>query len=556
MLTTFRRNQEYGTRRRCWLRPEEDSVSDSITVDKTSVNPCSSLNTVELDELPVCGNLISPELAALGVREIRRLDNTLSTDVSVSKEIQETIEPLRVKIYKPQAAWAQSHGPVEFIADTGSSFYVLPQEEISERMRRKIHQLAKPINMATVNGSITVDSAVRVAVPNLDREVEFIIVADSPPLLSVGRLCMLEGFGFFWPPKKSPWLVSPTGKRIPLSVHDFVPYCTAAKPKTVEKPDPVAAAVLRDLVSGGLPEDPEAGGMGVDPHRPLSTAGPSHQPVEGGGATDPEAPQGPEVPAPPEDVPANGRRRISQKKPVRGGELTEVPLEAAEQAILPASSKGVISEKERLERAESKSLRHLMTHLPKNAYCEHCQRAKFTAKPARIRHWVYPSDEATAFGDRVLCDTLIARKQEARGIDDEGAAICFMDEATDFTDCFPTAGRNYVDAAQALNDFEGPDRVIKCIYSDGAPEFKKMCRKHRVEGVAHDVSTPYRHTAGAKIERRNRWVLDGTRTALERSGRARPVAASGAPLLLCLQHTSYRPRRQPVLQKAWTQEPC
>ena len=75
-----------------------------------------------------------------------------------------------------------------------------------------------------------------------------------------------------------------------------------------------------------------------------------------------------------------------------------------------------------------------------------------------------------------------------------------------------------MDAAQALNDFEGPDRVIKCIYSDGAPEFKKMCRKHRTEGVAHDVSTPYRHTAGAKIERRNRLVLDGTRTALERSG--------------------------------------
>ena len=31
-------------------------------------------------------------------------------------------------------------------------------------------------------------------------------------------------------------------------------------------------------------------------------------------------------------------------------------------------------------------------------------------------------------------------------------------------------------------------------------------------------STPYRHTAGAKIERRNRLVLDGARTALDTSG--------------------------------------
>ena len=46
--------------------------------------------------------------------------------------------------------------------------------------------------------------------------------------------------------------------------------------------------------------------------------------------------------------------------------------------------------KERLERAEARSLRHLMTHLPKNTYCAHCQRAKITSKPARIRKWVSP----------------------------------------------------------------------------------------------------------------------------------------------------------------------
>ena len=78
--------------------------------------------------------------------------------------------------------------------------------------------------------------------------------------------------------------------------------------------------------------------------------------------------------------------------------------------------------------------------------------------------------------------------------------------------------RNTQEAALALNEYEGPDKIIMSIYSDGAPEFKKACQKLRPEGVAHDVSTPYRHTAGAKIERRNRLVLDGARTALETSG--------------------------------------
>ena len=70
----------------------------------------------------------------------------------------------------------------------------------------------------------------------------------------------------------------------------------------------------------------------------------------------------------------------------------------------------------------------------------------------------------------------------------------------------------------SLHEYEGPDKIIKSIYSDGAPEFKRACKKLRPEGLAHDISTPYRHTTGAKIERRNRLVLDGARTALDTSG--------------------------------------
>ena len=61
-------------------------------------------------------------------------------------------------------------------------------------------------------------------------------------------------------------------------------------------------------------------------------------------------------------------------------------------------------------------------------------------------------------------------------------------------------------------------KCIKLIYSDGAPEFKKMCQGHRKGGVVQDITTPYRHTVNAKIERRNRMVLDGVRTALDASG--------------------------------------
>ena len=96
--------------------------------------------------------------------EIHRQLDAMSEEVSLSKEMKETVEPLRVQVYVPPAAYAQPHGPVEFIADTGTSFFVLPEENVSERMRKRMHTLAKPPAMATVNGLLTVSEVINVGV--------------------------------------------------------------------------------------------------------------------------------------------------------------------------------------------------------------------------------------------------------------------------------------------------------------------------------------------------------------------------------------------------------
>ena len=75
-----------------------------------------------------------------------------------------------------------------------------------------------------------------------------------------------------------------------------------------------------------------------------------------------------------------------------------------------------------------------------------------------------------------------------------------------------------VDSLKALRDFEGPEPVIKSIYTDGAPEFVKMCKNIRPEGICHPTSTPGVSISNARAERRNRHVLEGTRTALDRAG--------------------------------------
>ena len=82
---------------------------------------------------------------------------------------------------------------------------------------------------------------------------------------------------------------------------------------------------------------------------------------------------------------------------------------------------------------------------------------------------------------------------------------------------YPVGHRNHQDSLGALRDFEGLDPVIKSIYTDGAPEFVKMCKTIRPEGICHPISAPGVSTSNARVERRNRHVLEGTRAILDRA---------------------------------------
>ena len=51
---------------------------------------------------------------------------------------------------------------------------------------------------------------------------------ESPSIISLGRLCMLDGFSLHWPAGESPFIIDPTGHRIDMTVHGFVPYISSA----------------------------------------------------------------------------------------------------------------------------------------------------------------------------------------------------------------------------------------------------------------------------------------------------------------------------------------
>ena len=62
-------------------------------------------------------------------------------------------------------------------------------------------------------------------------------------------------------------------------------------------------------------------------------------------------------------------------------------------------------------------------------------------------------------------DTLIAKGEESRGVDDQRYCVVMLDEATYYTDAFPGAKRNDAESGKALNEYEGPRDMIKSVYS-------------------------------------------------------------------------------------------
>ena len=58
----------------------------------------------------------------------------------------------------------------------------------------------------------------------LDHAVEFLDVDETPAILSLRRLCMVDGFKFSWDGKRSAQLVNPKGRRLPITIEESVPY--------------------------------------------------------------------------------------------------------------------------------------------------------------------------------------------------------------------------------------------------------------------------------------------------------------------------------------------
>ena len=60
-------------------------------------------------------------------------------------------------------------------------------------------------------------------VPELDSDINFYVLDNTPPVVSVGKRCMEEGYGFYWKPYSTPVFIKPDGAKICCKMRGRVP---------------------------------------------------------------------------------------------------------------------------------------------------------------------------------------------------------------------------------------------------------------------------------------------------------------------------------------------
>ena len=357
---------------------------------------------------------------------------------------------------------------IAWIADTGSahdlvSRHMLHSDEVS--------QSSKPVSLLTANGVFQANDQARVNVPMLGTDINPYVLEDSPAVVSVGQRCIDAGWSFHWPAYSRPYFKKPDGTKVKLEVEDYVPYL------------PSTTGVAMSAI--GQPYGTNDRSKGLRPMIPLP-ASPAEEAIEV--QDDEDNPIGED---PVEDDPEPVDERLVEK-----------PLD-------PKRDRG-----ERALKEEAQSIQHLLTHTPKNPFCQACSRAKMTKRPSYSKGGS-TQVEADHFGQHLTADHLVIRDDEEMDIDGARVALVVKDVATDFRYVYPAARRSTRECIAAFKHFVRSTDDVGVFYSDNSPEL--IATAERL-GWRHQTSFAYVSKTNAMAERSIRSVIDGTRVNLEQAG--------------------------------------
>ena len=184
-------------------------------------------------------------------------------------------------------------------------------------------------------------------------------------------------------------------------------------------------------------------------------------------------------------------------------------------ALLPAPAGKEPSQKEQDLRAAATSKEHLLLHLPKNPFCDTCNRAKARACTHRKQNpETTTTATLTAFGEWLTGDHLILYSDDDMGVNNETTGLLIMDAFTKFLGFYPNTSREAEEHIISMKEFVGTDRVGQ-FYSDGSCELNAAATALK---WLHPTGRPHQPQTNCKIEGQVGLLKPAVRCSLLQAG--------------------------------------
>ena len=395
---------------------------------------------------------------------------------------------------------------IAWIADTGSAQDLVCSKMIPNDL---IYHSNEPLELITANGSQSADQQASIHIDCINKEVHPYVLPDTPAVISVGMRCIQDGWDFVWRKFSRPYFRKKDGSKIKLEVKDYVPYLPSKDGRI-----PAALGVPFSWTSAAGNGEPSmiprrasrmsAVGFESDDDELYEPSIANTEDLDGAREDIEEFFPGELAPGPPAAMTPDI---------VDGTDSdVELPEEVDERLQLPEPKP--IDRGEAALREEARTLRHMMTHTPKNPFCETCKCSKMY-KPTKRHKGESLTVESTKFGDHITGDHLITGDVNEESIDGDRVALIMKDIATNFRWVYPSARSHAKDCVLAFRHFIAPGEEVGVFYSDNANSIRLACRE---VGWRQNTSVAYVSKSNAVAERNLRSVLEGTRVNLEQAG--------------------------------------
>ena len=110
----------------------------------------------------------------------------------------------------------------EFVADSGASMHMISKKDLNSAEMETVTTSRSPTTVFTANGGVQTNEVATVYVEELGFFLTMKVIEDTPPVLSLRKLCDEHGNSYEWINGQKPHLIL-NGIRVQRSKENFVP---------------------------------------------------------------------------------------------------------------------------------------------------------------------------------------------------------------------------------------------------------------------------------------------------------------------------------------------